>query len=103
MFAIVTISGRQYKIKPGDRIEVDYMDGSPGDIVSLNHTLLVESERGVIVGTPTVSEPVRAKIVTQKKGDKIAVRRFKAKARYRRSKGFRPLKTTLEIVSIGSQ
>jgi len=38
---------------------------------------------------------------TQEKGEKINVRRFKQKVRYRKSTGFRPLVTKLEIVSIG--
>ena len=41
-------------------------------------------------------------LLSQEKGKKVEVRRFKSKVRYRRHIGFRPLHTKLEILSIGA-
>lgn len=102
MFAVVAIGGRQYKVTVGDVIEVDRLEAKADDTITLDRVLLVSDGQKVSVGKPTVKAvAVKAKIVAQGKGEKIEVRRFKAKVRYRRHKGFRPSVTKLEILSIG--
>lgn len=102
MFAIVEIQGKQYRVGAGDVIDASYIDGHVGTSVTFDRVLLVSDDKKTRIGTPTVKGvEVRAKIVFQGKGEKINVRRFKQKVRYRKSTGFRPLVTKLEIVSIG--
>lgn len=103
MFAIVTIAGKQHKVRLGDTITVDRLDGSEGDTVAFDQVLLVDGNGKTNVGTPTVKGMVvKAKILSHTKGEKVHVRRFKSKVRYRKNIGFRPYQTTLEILSIGS-
>lgn len=103
MFAVVRIGGKQYKVEKGMKIQVDKLDGNVGDNVSFPHVLLMEGEKGKIdVGTPTVKGlTVKAKIIEHGQGEKIEVRRYKSKVRYRRKIGFRADLTTLEITDIG--
>lgn len=101
MFAIVTIAGKQYQVSKGDTMVVDRMEGKVGDPVTFDHVLLVSDDKTTKVGTPTVKgAKVKAKIMSQEKGEKINVRRFKSKVRYRKSIGFRRQVTKLEIISI---
>jgi hypothetical protein len=54
------------------------------------------------LGTPLLlGKSVTAEIETTGKGEKIRVAKFKAKSRYRKVMGFRPLITTLRILSLG--
>jgi large subunit ribosomal protein L21 len=100
MFAIIKISGKQYKVKPGDVIDVAKLNGKEGEIVS-PEVLLVSDGKDIKVGTPLVNgADVKVKIVGDLKGEKINVRRYKHKVRSRRSIGFRSQLTRLEIVSI---
>ena len=102
MFAIVTISGKQYTVTAGDVILVDKIDGEEGSTVVFDHVLLTTNKGKTTVGTPVVSgAKVTAKIVSQQQGDKVQVSRFKSKVRERRHIGFRPQYTKLEIVSVG--
>lgn len=102
MFAIVTIAGKQYTVKAGDVIHVDSVEGNVGDTLTFDHVLLTGDAKATKVGTPTVTGvKVTAKIVAQTKGEKIDVRRFKSKVRYRKAIGFRPQLTKLEIVAVG--
>lgn len=102
MFAVVTISGKQYTVKQGDVIDVDKIEGKAGDIISFDHVLLTSDKGKVAVGTPVVKGAVvKVKVVEQFQGEKIAVRRYKQKVRYRRHIGFRAQLTKLEVVSIG--
>lgn len=103
MFAIVEISGKQYKVQPGQTVEVDRLDQAAGNTLNFDRVLLVNDGTKTIVGTPTVvGGMVKAKVVSHDKGKKIDVRRFKAKVRERKARGFRPLLTKLEILSIGA-
>lgn len=102
MFAIVAIGGKQYKVAPGHKIVVDSMPGKLGAKVTLPNILLLFDGTKTALGTPFIKNVVvTAKVLAQGKGEKINVRRFKSKVRYRKSIGFRPLQTTLEITSIG--
>ncbi len=101
MYAVVRIAGKQYRISEGQTVVVNRIEGKIGDTVTFTDVLLLTNGT-VQVGTPTVAgASVTAKILGQGKGEKIHVRRFKSKVRYRRKKGFRPLETTVQILTIG--
>jgi large subunit ribosomal protein L21 len=101
MFAIVEISGKQYKVSPGDKIDVDRLVGDIGSIVTFEKVLLTDTDGKVKVGTPKVDKLVaKAKILENIQDEKINVRRYKHKVRYRKSMGFRAKLTKLEILSI---
>jgi len=102
MFAIVRVGSTQYKVAPKDVVSVDRIDGKEGDTVTFDEVLLVHDGKKSTVGKPTVKGyKVTAKILGQEKGEKIAVRRFKSKVRYRRHTGFRAQFTRLEITDVG--
>jgi large subunit ribosomal protein L21 len=102
MFAIVEISGKQYKVAKGDVVSVDRLPGKEGETVTFTTVLLTNTDGKTSVGKPAVAgAKVTAKIVKQFKGDKIDVRRYKSKVRYRKQTGFRAQLTELEITSIG--
>ena len=44
MYAIVKTGGKQYKVAEGDVIEVEKLDGEPGDAVTLPAVLLVDGD-----------------------------------------------------------
>lgn len=102
MFAVVEIAGKQYRVAVGDVINASYIEGKEGTTLTFDRVLLVSDDKKNRIGTPTVKGvSVKAKIVAQAKGEKLNVRRYKQKVRYRKSTGFRPLITKLEILSIG--
>ncbi len=101
MYAIIQTGGHQYRVAPGDTIEVEKLAAEPGANVELGEVLLVSGDNGVQVGTPFVSgAKVLAKVVGQGKGEKIIVFKFKPKKRYRRKTGHRQSLTRLAITDI---
>jgi large subunit ribosomal protein L21 len=101
MFAVVTIGGKQYKVNVGDTILVDKIEGNAGDTAVFDHVLLTNDKGKTVVGTPVVAGgKVKGKIIAQEQGEKIEVRRYKSKVRYRRHNGFRADLTRIEILSI---
>ncbi len=102
MFATVVIAGKQYVVAPGDTIIVDHIDGNVGDSMTFDSVLLFNDGKKTEVGTPIVKGvKITAKITSQEKGEKLHVRRYKHKVRYRKSTGFRAHETTLLIEKIG--
>jgi len=100
-YAIVETGGKQYKVSPGQTIEVDRLPAAEGETVELSRVLLISDDGDAIIGTPTVEgAKVTATCLGEKKGNKIIVFKYKAKTRYRRKKGHRQLYTTLRIEDI---
>ncbi len=98
IYAIVETGGKQYRVTPGQVVDVDLLDVADGDTVELERVLLVSDGDDVTVGTPTVDG---AKVVATSNGDgraaKIIVFKYKPKTRYRRKTGHRQGFTRLTI------
>lgn len=100
-FAVVKVAGTQLKVQEGGKYEVRKVEGNKGDKLSISDVLLVSNGDSVLVGKPTVEgASVEFVIDSQKQGEKLAVFKYKAKARYRRSYGSRSLITRLEVKKI---
>ena len=104
MYAVVATGGKQYRVSPGDRIEVEKLAGEVGQTVALDRVMMVGGgEGGVDVGTPTLDDAwVEAQIVDQKRGKKIIVFKHKRRKGYRRKQGHRQSLTALKITGIHS-
>lgn len=101
MYAIIETGGKQYKVSPGQRIEVDRLVESVGETLELGNVLLLADDGNVVVGTPTVpGVTVHATVVEQGRGRKITVFKFSRGNRYHRKRGHRQNYTTLEIEDI---
>ena len=100
-YAIVEDGGKQYKAVEGGSIEVDYFEAEAGEKVDLERVLMVVNDGEVSIGTPLVEGArVQATVVSQVKGPKIVVFRYKPKKRYRVKTGHRQKYTRLQIDEI---
>lgn len=98
-YAIISHGGKQYKVSPGLKLDIEG-EGKVGENVSFDSVLLLVTDAEAKIGTPNVSGfSVSGKVVDSKRGEKIRVSKFKAKSKYRRSVGFRQRLTTVEILS----
>ncbi len=97
-YAIVKIKGQQYKVSEGDEILVDKLGADKPDV----KVFLVVDKKGVKIGKPEVKgAKVKIKILeAEEKGKKLYVQTFKAKSRYRRKIGFRPIYSRLLVEKI---
>src|SRR5262245_44150556 len=102
MFAIVEAGGRQEKVAPGGFVLVDRLEAEPGDELTLDRVLLVETDGGTVVaGTPYVpGASVTVVVEAQTKAKKIRVFKMKRRKHYRRTKGHRTQQTRVRVKSI---
>jgi large subunit ribosomal protein L21 len=102
MFAIIETGGKQYRVQPGDTIDVERLEGEPGSTLDLGRVLMVGGE-GQDARTSAESlkgAVVKAEVVSHNRGEKIIVFRFKSKVRYRRKTGHRQSLTQVRITDI---
>lgn len=101
MFAIIETGGKQYLVKPGDRLLVERLKKKEGEEVVFDKVLLVKTENKVEIGRPFLENvKVKAKILGEKKGEKIVVLKYKPRRRYRVKRGHRQIFTEVEIQEI---
>ena len=103
IYALVQVKGHQYQVAQGQKLLVPFLsEKKEGDAMEISEVLLFKNAQGVSVGRPFLSNvPVLATVVRHLKGEKIRVSRFKAKSRYRRVSGFRPIHTEILITQLG--
>ena len=96
-YAVIRIKGRQYKVEEGEELLVDKLL----DKKAAPEVLLIVDGKKVTLGKPVIKDAkVKIKILEEEKGKKIQVQKYKAKSRYRKKIGFRPIYTKLLIQSI---
>ncbi len=102
MFAVVEIGGRQYKVAPNAKIDVELLETEAGKPVKFNKVLLVsKDDKEVEIGMPYLKgATVEAKVVKHFKGEKIRVFKFTPKKRFKKTQGHRQNYTQLEITAI---
>ena len=97
-YAVIALSGTQYKVEENQVITVDKLDPS---IKSTSEVLLTVDDDKVKVGTPTVKDAsIDFERVKDYQGTKLRISTFKAKSRYRKTRGFRPQLTDIKITKI---
>ena len=89
-YAIVRTGGKQYRVSPGDTVDVEKIRVEEGSLVELDEVLAVAKSGQFIVGNPTVQGAlVVAEVKEQARDRKILVFKFKPKVRYRVKRGHR--------------
>ncbi|MFA7439700.1 MAG: 50S ribosomal protein L21 [Sphingomonadaceae bacterium] len=97
MFAVVRTGGKQYRVRPEDKIIVERLAGDAGSTITLEDVLLV-SDGGALKSADGVK--ITAEIVAQNKGEKVIIFKKRRRHNYRRKNGHRQHQTVLKIVSI---
>jgi large subunit ribosomal protein L21 len=101
IYAVIETGGKQYRVSPGQTIDVERLEVAEGTSVDLDRVLLIGDGKKVTVGAPTVDG---AKVVAtsqgEGKGDKVIVFKYKPKVRYRKKTGHRQFYTRLVIDKI---
>ena len=101
MYAIVNISGKQYKASNGTRIKVPKQAGDTGTSLTFDQVLLINDGKETQFGNPNISGvSVTATIVEHGRDKKILVYKKKRRKGYQRKNGHRQWYTEIEFNSI---
>ena len=101
MYAIIKISGKQYKVISGARIRVPKQDGETGSSVTFDQVLLIKDGDNTEIGTPILKgASVTGTIIDHGRDKKILVYKKKRRKGYQRKNGHRQWFTEIEFNKI---
>ena len=101
MYAIIRTGGKQYRVKPGDVVRVERLEGEVGASVTLGDVLLVGGEGEPRVGNPLLAGvSVVGTVVEQDRDAKVRVFKYKKRKHYRRTRGHRQAFTAVRIDAV---
>ena len=100
-YAVFKTGGKQYRVKPGDTLDVEKLPVGVDSVAEFGEVLAVSDGGEVTYGSPYVAgAKVLAQVQSHYKDKKIVVFKYKSKTRYRRKKGHRQIYTRLLIQDI---
>ncbi|MBL7713821.1 MAG: 50S ribosomal protein L21 [Bdellovibrionales bacterium] len=105
MYAVIETGGKQYRVQPGDILQVEKLEGDVGSAVKFDKILFASKPGAenstIFVGKPLLSgASVGAEIVGQGRGDKILIIKMKRRKQYRRTQGHRQFYTQVLVTSV---
>ena len=98
MYAVIETGGKQYRVAPGQTVDVETLPGDVGAAVEFDRVLAVVD--GDQVKTPVEGVRVTGTIALQDRGAKTLVFKFKRKKQYKRTQGHRQDYTEVRIRDI---
>ena len=101
MEAVIATGGKQYRVSPGQVIQVERLGKDKGAAVEFTKVLLVNND-GQVTFEPKAlaSARVTGQVVAERKGDKVLVVKFKRRKNYRRHRGHCQTMTSVRITKI---
>ena len=101
MYAIINISGKQYKAEEGSKLCVPKLSLEEGKKIILDDVLMVHDGKSTNFGSPKVAgAKVTATVIDHGRERKILVYKKKRRKGYARKNGHRQWYTNIEVQSI---
>ncbi len=100
-YSIIETGSKQYRVSPGDTLEVERLAVEAGQPVTFDRVLLVSNDGKVSVGSPTVANAsVLADVVEHIRGEKKVTFKMKRRKGYHKTIGHRQELTVVKIKEI---
>lgn len=101
MYAIIEFSGRQWKVEPGSRLDVNRVGGAVGQPYAVDKVLLAHDGTRAQVGQPYVpGAKVVCEVVEHRLGPKVISYKFRRRENWRKTRGHRQPLTRLLVKDI---
>ena len=101
MYAVIKTGGKQYRVSEGETLKIEKIELEPGKKVTFNEVLMIADGDNVQVGSPLVEKAsVEAKVISQGKGKKVNILKFRRRKNSMKRQGHRQLFTEIQIGKI---
>ena len=101
MYAVIETGGKQYRVAPGDTLDIERLETEAGKPHTFDRVLLVSNDGKVSVGAPTVaSAKVVADVTEHLRGEKKIAFKMKRRKGYHKTIGHRQELTRVKITEI---
>jgi large subunit ribosomal protein L21 len=104
MYAIVEISGKQFRVQKDMKLRIPKQETEPGKKIGFDRVLMIEDDKGkTTIGDPLVKNTqVAATIVEHGRDKKVIVFKKKRRKGYQKTQGHRQDYSVIEINTIGA-
>ncbi len=103
MYAIISDGSRQFKVEPGQEIDLDYRDTPSGEKFKFEKVLALAGEGDAKLGSPLVAgASVTAEVVGPVHGEKHVIQKLRRRKNFRKKTGFRAMFTRVRIAEISA-
>jgi large subunit ribosomal protein L21 len=100
-YAIFKAAGQQFRVSPGDSLQVPLLDVEPGKKITFDEVLFTSGGEKIKTGTPMVKgAKVTAEVVEHGRGPKLQIFKFKRRKNYRKKTGHRQGYTQIVIKDV---
>ena len=100
MYAVIETGGKQYRVTPGEAVEIETLDGEVGATVEFNKVLALVDGDAVKAGADAGAAVVKGTITAHGRNAKTLVFKFKRKKQYKRTIGHRQNFTRVQVDEI---
>ena len=100
MYAVIETGGKQYRVAPGETIEVETLLGDVGAAVEFGKVIALVDGDSIKGGSNVSSALVKGTIAAHGRGEKTIVFKFKRKKQYKRTIGHRQNYTRVNVSEI---
>ena len=100
VYAIVRAGGRQEKVEVGTILTIDRIKSDEQGNITLAPVLLVDGDKITSDASSLAKVTVTAEVLTDLRGPKIVIQKFKNKTGYKKRQGFRADLTRVKITGI---
>ena len=101
MYAVILTGGKQYRVEPGQTLNVELLDCETGTQIDFDKVLLTADGEEVNIGAPYLNEvKVSGEIIGHGRAKKIHIIKFKRRKHHMKSMGHRQYFTTIKITDI---
>ncbi|CAN5522848.1 50S ribosomal protein L21 [soil metagenome] len=100
VYAIVRAGGRQEKVEVGTIVVLDRIKADKDGNIQLSPVLLVDGDTITHDASALAKVTVTAEVITDLRGPKIVIQKFKNKTGYKKRQGFRADLTRVKVTGI---
>jgi large subunit ribosomal protein L21 len=101
MYAVIRSGGKQYRVEPGQTIEVERLEGKVGGTVTFDNIVAVRTDETKILGGEQAAKAkITGKIIRHLRGPKLKTLKYKTGGQYQIQRGHRQGYTAVEVGEI---
>lgn len=100
MYAVIALGGKQYRVRPGEKLTVDRLPHAEGETFAPPVLLASDGDRTVMDGADLAKVTVSARVRQHTRGPKLRIFTYKAKHNVKKRRGHRSDVSVIEIERI---
>lgn len=101
IYAVIKTGGKQYRVSPGDIVQVEKLAVRPGNTVEITDVFMLVNGGDVTIGDPTVPNTrIIAEVLEEGRGEKIRIFKKRRRKHYQKTMGHRQYYSAIRVNEI---